>query len=882
MADIIGQETWSADGKAYVIKVTEPGATVTENAISIVSPIRLRKGDINYEALEPHLESQINFTVRDNSKLFSDALLGKQIGDIVLEFTEDGSTIFKGYVVPEFQRSLIYKSNPSFRVSAYDGVAGLKGIDYDQGGNQTVREQIYNIANKIGLSLVTNIFFEDKEDGADASTEAPDALRLRMESLLDGGTYYDALITLCEYYNAQFFQRNGEWFFMQRSLRGADMTKHVVNANGTSGTKATVDYIYKADTTLLHRETSFSSVWPAKSRIESVHTYVETGLRNGDFSQGARHWSDSNSEEVATGRKLDETSESLEQEVGLTFRQTTVTNRDRVNLTFNFSVEIDGAATGAGDIEYGIFKFIDLAGNERWLDATGGWNSTETTLKYNIADLATASSNPTTVYDGSFTSADFPFDPMGGTLKLIFEPLIGANAWVTSITHVEYQITHLRPEDDEEPPRPTEQVFGLETGELGDIESHEFIIGDGNDDHIAPGVMEYFDGTDWLKTTDWDGSGQSYHELRMTSRHDQLKQRLRTIEVSHKFGEDIDLHQGVAFDLENQGAGQVYIPTFVEKTYSRNAKIHSRSAGKELLGALVSIPVAPTHIFWGDSDGDIKKAPINTTSYPWTPETITSITSGREFRNGAVDQSNGYIFTLEVNTTSNLNYLMRRNLDGSNLTELLQWDTSGTDPQGWAMSLQRIAERVAVVVLQSPTSGNNYEVKTYEYDGTADGTIISQGGRTAGQAIAFDETETYMVLADVLGSSKKILRVTVSDGTDFEIYSDFNQDGSGEDSRFVIDTTEGKVWFTGPDGSNVKTTHYPFPGSGSETVWKTNTDGINAWGLAIDRSRGRIFYPTTTNGDIAWDTYAETDEQTVFDPGVGSHPDIEWICTGFN
>ena len=76
MADIIGQETWTAKGKDYVIKVTEPGATVTENAISIISPVRLRKGKPNSSPLEPILASQLEFTIRDNNKLFRTALEG--------------------------------------------------------------------------------------------------------------------------------------------------------------------------------------------------------------------------------------------------------------------------------------------------------------------------------------------------------------------------------------------------------------------------------------------------------------------------------------------------------------------------------------------------------------------------------------------------------------------------------------------------------------------------------------------------------------------------------------------------------------------------------------------------------------------------------------
>ena len=216
MADIIGQETWTAKGKSYVIKVTEPGATVTENAISITSSIRYRAGKPNTSPLEPILASQLEFTIRDNSKLFRTAIKGKEIGDIVLEFTEDGSTLFKGYVIPDYQRSIAWKSNPGYKVSAYDGISGLKGFTWDQDSGQSIRSLLYQICTKIGLSLQINAIFETSHAGSDSGTDSVDKLRIRAEHLLsEGATYYDALKVLCEFFGCQFFQSGGQWYFME-------------------------------------------------------------------------------------------------------------------------------------------------------------------------------------------------------------------------------------------------------------------------------------------------------------------------------------------------------------------------------------------------------------------------------------------------------------------------------------------------------------------------------------------------------------------------------------------------------------------------------------------------------------------------------------------
>jgi len=275
MADIIGQETWSVDGKSYVIKVTEPGATVTENAISIISDVRLRKGKPSNGPLHPIPASQTEFTIRDHSRLFRNALAGKQTGDVVLEFTEDSTTLFKGYVIPDFQRASTWKSNPEYKVSSYDGISGLKGFTWDLDGYHAIRSLVYQICTKIGLELRINCILDWEHNNKDSSTDHIDALRIRAEHLLnDGGTYYDALKTLCTFYNAQFFQAGGEWYFMQRHTRaGASVTNYPTSSIGSTLTDETVNYTFTLTDSDLHRKPTTDSYYPANARIVSKHTY---------------------------------------------------------------------------------------------------------------------------------------------------------------------------------------------------------------------------------------------------------------------------------------------------------------------------------------------------------------------------------------------------------------------------------------------------------------------------------------------------------------------------------------------------------------------------------------------------------------------------------
>ena len=292
MADIIGQQAWTGGGKSYLITVTEPGATVTEGSFNIISDVYMRRGSKNARPLKPILQSEVAFEIRDRSLDFRNAIAGKEIGDLVLTFTEDGEVLFKGYVYPDFQRYPAYKTNPTYAVKAFDGIRTLQGFTYDQAGYQALRTQLYNIANKIGLGLQINCFFDWSENSKDAYTEEIDAVRQRVEHLLArGGTYYEALEEICRFFTAQFFQSRGQWYFMQRDMRdGEGMKNQPTSSIGSVLASETVNYALSLTDDDLHRKPTFVTGWPASARVVSKHTYIDFLLRNPDWTDGSTHW----------------------------------------------------------------------------------------------------------------------------------------------------------------------------------------------------------------------------------------------------------------------------------------------------------------------------------------------------------------------------------------------------------------------------------------------------------------------------------------------------------------------------------------------------------------------------------------------------------------
>lgn len=582
MADIIGQETWTADGIDYVIKVTEPGATVTENAIKIISPVTLRRGDPNADPLTPILVSSIQFSISDTGRLFSDALDGKQQGDIVLEFTEDGNTLFKGYVVPEYERDLIYQGNPQITIQAFDGIAGLKGVSYDQVGAQTVREQLYNISNQIGLGLQLNSVFGWEHTGADAGTGDVDKLRLCVEQLLNGkedASYHDVLTLFCEFYTAQFFQEDGEWWFMQREERGGTLTNYPTNSSGASlTTETSVDLSFAVTNSTIHRASSFYSKHPAVARVVSKHIYPSYLLKNATWEDGNKYWDNNSQDEASSrGRKITGNNGYLRQTVGETFIEIPASSLDQLTINFDAWIKVALGATGTHSVDYLEIKAVLSDGTTYYRTTGGAWSGTQQYVSTSF-DFGTFSGSERQVTT-TITTPDLPGGPVQMTITLFFQKdASGSAADLEYIDIGPLTVRHVKPDEADDVFRAEEFVVTEETGNPGGNQEQTFYIGDtDNNTFFGPGVFEFYDGSDWLPTYSWAPSAYRIHEKRALSIIGQIGQRLDAYEFSHKWGEDPKLYNALTYD------SKTLIPVYIEKEYARNAKTAARTKSLRLL-----------------------------------------------------------------------------------------------------------------------------------------------------------------------------------------------------------------------------------------------------------------------------------------------------------
>ena len=155
----------------------------------------------------------------------------------------------------------------------------------------------------------------------------------------------------------------------------------------------------------------------------------------------------------------------------------------------------------------------------------------------------------------------------------------GSASDINWIEFSEVKVTHLRPEEEDDVLRPEELVTTVESGNPGENVEQEFVIGDTDDDKFyGPGVFEYTtDGSStWLPTQNWNGSGQTSHELRTANIKSQTESRQESYEFSHKWGDRVDLNNTLSY-----GTGvinKIYVPNFVEQIYDRNASVYTRSS----------------------------------------------------------------------------------------------------------------------------------------------------------------------------------------------------------------------------------------------------------------------------------------------------------------
>lgn len=284
-------------------------------------------------------------------------------------------------------------------------------------------------------------------------------------------------------------------------------------------------------------------------------------------------------------------------------------------------------------------------------------------------------------------------------------------------------------------------------------------------------------------------------------------------------------------------------------------------------GSLIIDSPKPTHLYMGDAAGDIWRVQM-LGNPPWTRTKIASITPGRTFNRGKVSQLEGYIITIE-NIPSDSVKVMRRNIDGSNLQELISFPDSGavsvTD-----MCMDHVRKRF--VINEDVTPG--YDLRAYDFDGVLNETIFSSGAGD-GKHPAISPSGAYLSyryrrtgIPDVNDQQLVVLDTLSND----PIYDWLASGFTGVWS--VMDDTH--IYTYDALDDNIKTLSYPagIPGA-------TISPGFFAGdGISILREEGRLLFSVSL-GKLHWIRTDGTDLAEIVPASVPASR-IEWISTGFD
>ena len=271
---------------------------------------------------------------------------------------------------------------------------------------------------------------------------------------------------------------------------------------------------------------------------------------------------------------------------------------------------------------------------------------------------------------------------------------------------------------------------------------------------------------------------------------------------------------------------------------------------------------AATHVYWVDAGGKLRKAQITDTP-TWSIQDLDTIATGRAFRHIRVAQSAGYIFTIEEFTATGTYYIMRRNLEGDDETTLLTFSGS-IIPVNFAVDR---ASNYIFIAEDDSTVSVGHSMEIYNYSGTAISTHDSElGGAPAWPAVSPDGVD-YWYRHTQTGVDQ--LR---KNGTDLPHNSPLSE--SDDQDTMLIDKDAATIFIFSSAANKIVS--LPIAGGSESDVITGLSTGE---GMGYDRINQKLYYPTSTIGDISRCDYDGSNSVQVIEGGAGASA-ISAICLG--
>ncbi len=252
----------------------------TEVALEIVNDPNLIIGGTQGRILEPHLKSQLNFSVRDVGRFLTNRVRSdktdntpKVPGDFRIDWKRGANLLGRYTWMFGNERPLLHRSDPVLAIKSHDGCTLLKSVPYSLTGRSTVAEFLYQFLNHVGHDIDVVSACGHEHAGMKQGVARTRAIR---PSAIAWGTndndMYEVLLRVLRFYGMQLMQVDGAWFAIERHIRGADYV--AARRSYTAGTVADEAYSYALTRTILTQGVI--------DKAKSVDRYVDAiaGMRS--------------------------------------------------------------------------------------------------------------------------------------------------------------------------------------------------------------------------------------------------------------------------------------------------------------------------------------------------------------------------------------------------------------------------------------------------------------------------------------------------------------------------------------------------------------------------------------------------------------------------
>ena len=220
----------------------------TAVTLEVVNDPQLIVGGTSGAILEPHLKSQLNFSVRDEARFLlgrfrSDKATNtpKVPGDFRVDWLQ-GTTLLGRYTLLfGSERPLLHRDDPVLQLKSNDGCTLLKSVPFDLVGRYTVSEMLYELLSRVGhvdpvtgdaMPVVSAFGFS--HDDIKQNVPLTTAVRTSAAAWGDSDNdMYEVLIDVLRFFGMQLVQVDGEWHAIERRIRGAQYVAARQTASST-------------------------------------------------------------------------------------------------------------------------------------------------------------------------------------------------------------------------------------------------------------------------------------------------------------------------------------------------------------------------------------------------------------------------------------------------------------------------------------------------------------------------------------------------------------------------------------------------------------------------------------------------------------------------